>query len=97
MGKFHYCSSEDELAWYMDPNYGKYIRMTSNQLYANRFNIRQWIENTCISDVAVWNEVSTPMTGDAHWERKITPQGSAQFYFSDEKDATLFILRWIQN
>lgn len=98
MGKFHYCSSEDELLWRLDPGlYDQYIRMIDEQLIAQRFDIQRWVENTCTGDVIVWNEVSVPNAGDQNWHKKILPEGNARLYFSDEKDVTMFMLRWIRN
>lgn len=101
MSKFHYCSSEDELLWYLqiDPfNQRAYpfVQMSSNELGNQRYNIKCWIEQNCIGEVVIWNGVSTPFVGDTSWRNKTMPTGNATIYFTDERDATLFTLRWVQ-
>ena len=95
MSKFHYCSSEDELRWYIRPAMElKYIRMAADQLSDIRVDIREWADNASLGDVVVWNEVTTPSKGEESWHKKVTPQGNARIYFFNEKDAVFFALKW---
>ena len=96
MSKFHYLSSYDEMKWNVDTN-GLVMcyRVKREKLTElGRHNIKYWIENNCQGDVYVWNEVDAPATGDLYWQEKVIPQGNARIYFTNEKDVTLFILKW---
>ena len=92
--KFNYCSSKDELMWYVnmsDPSVG----MTNEKLEGKRKEIQQWVETTCSDSVFVWNKVETPTYGEKGWGQKMMPQGDAEFYFLSAEDALLFRLKWI--
>ena len=95
--KFRYCSSKDELSWYIDMNKDlpPHVIMSKEQLASRKAAIHDWVETYCTAPVYVWNEVGLPNKGEAGWHQKITPQGGAQFFFGAEKDAIMFSLKWL--
>lgn len=96
MGKFHYCSSEDELRWYLnDTIVYRETFMPKEDLIGQKVAIREWIELVCSGEVIGWNGVSSPIIGEANWSKKITPDGSIRLYFTDESDEVLFRLKWL--
>lgn len=96
MGKFHYCSSEDELLWYLaDEKTYHETFIAKEKLFGQKVAIREWIDSSCSGEVIGWNGVSTPINGDANWHKKVVPDGSIRLYFTDQQDETLFRLKWL--
>jgi len=94
MGIFKYCSSRDELGWYVHPDYELNIYLSAEQLAISKLYFRKWIEEVCFGTVYACNNVSLPDSGESNWVRKIIPKGDATFYFSDPRDYTLFKLKY---
>jgi len=92
MGTFHYCSSLDELEWYVgDVGYGLFIKAMT----LDKTKLRKLIEESCSGDVYGWNGVEAPVRGETIEGafRRTVPQGNITLYFSDLKDYTFLKLK----
>lgn len=63
---------------------------------ANRVSISYLVSRYSLRDVDLWLEEHMPINGKGEWYRNQYRWmiGTQHYYFRDERDLTLFLLRW---
>ena len=97
MGKFIYCSNQDELEWFVgldnlsQPCYS--LRLDRNISAYTKNQIRLFIEQSCQARVYAWTGIMVPGPHDIKWAQKLVPN-SLQLYFEMEEDMMIMLLKF---
>lgn len=94
MGAFKYCSSQDELEWYVHPDLTLNVYITAEAMFSMKTKLRDWIIEYCQGTVYARNSIIIPASGEKDWQRKIVATGDTTFFFEKPEDYTLFKLKW---
>ena len=97
MERFRYLSSADHAAWYVPHDHKGKVYLSIDNLAQHpgkRYEIKEWVETNCKGSVLAWNNTSTPVKGQAGWEKMIVPSGDISMFFELEEDRMLFQLTW---
>lgn len=92
--KFRYVSSFDELTWLGIMNKNSH----ANRCYiewADRPEVKNWIETCCGSTVLCWNGTSKPDVGSTNWASVLSPhEQRCYLIFTNSADNSMFLLKY---